>query len=84
MRFQDLNASLFAAGECPCCEQGPGLVPNAGAKLRVYRKELGVKSEDVAQALGITRSYFYMLERGDRPFSLDQIQTYLETLQSKL
>jgi len=39
--------------------------------LRAKREELGLRQEDMAQKLGISKSYYCMLENGERRLSLE-------------
>lgn len=50
-----------------------GMLPSMGNNLKSLREELGWTHEKAAEAMGVSRSQFIKLERGERRLTLDYI-----------
>jgi transcriptional regulator with XRE-family HTH domain len=46
----------------------------AGANIRAYRKQRGVSQEELADALGVHRTYMGGVERGERNLTLRSLE----------
>jgi transcriptional regulator with XRE-family HTH domain len=51
-----------------------------GRNLRTYRKARGLSQEELAQAVGVHRTYMGGLERGERNLTLRSIERIAERL----
>jgi transcriptional regulator with XRE-family HTH domain len=68
--------------QCDNCG-GTGTVPGdgTGEVLRAERERLGLFAKDVADIMGISDSYVYDLEKGNRPLTNDLVARYQTALQ---
>jgi len=55
-----------------------------GARIQELRKERGMTQEDLADAIGVDRSYMGFVERGERNPTLDKIAKIAQALKIKL
>jgi transcriptional regulator with XRE-family HTH domain len=51
-----------------------------GENLRAYRKERNINQEDLADRLGLHRTYLSDVERGARNLSLQKVELFAELL----
>lgn len=52
----------------------------AGANIRAYRKKRGVSQEELADALGVHRTYMGGVERGERNLTLRSLERLAERM----
>ena len=52
----------------------------AGANIRVYRKARGVSQEELADSLGVHRTYMGGVERGERNLTLRSLERLAERM----
>jgi transcriptional regulator with XRE-family HTH domain len=52
----------------------------AGVNIRAYRKERGVSQEQLADALGVHRTYMGGVERGERNLTLRSLERLAERM----
>lgn len=67
---------------CPACN-GIGSVPadDVGPLLRDEREKAGVTATALAEAMGVSRSYFNDLEAGNRRFTNELLAAYQQHLE---
>ena len=51
-----------------------------GRNLRIYRRESGLRQEDLARAAGVSGNYIGMVERGEKIPSLETLVALLNAL----
>jgi len=51
-----------------------------GENLRAYRRERNINQEDLADRLGLHRTYLSDIERGARNLSLQKVEAFAELL----
>lgn len=51
-----------------------------GRNLRIYRRESGLRQEDLARAAGVSGNYIGMVERGEKVPSLETLVALLNAL----
>ena len=66
---------------CPGCN-GVGSVPadDVGMVLRSEREKAGVTGKDIADAMSISDTYLYELERGTRRWTNELVESYQRAL----
>jgi transcriptional regulator with XRE-family HTH domain len=52
----------------------------AGANIRAYRRERGVSQEELADSLGVHRTYMGGVERGERNLTLRSLERLAERM----
>lgn len=52
----------------------------AGANIRAYRRERGVSQEELANVLGVHRTYMGGVERGERNLTLRSLERLAERM----
>ena len=52
----------------------------AGANIRAYRRERGVSQEELADTLGVHRTYMGGVERGERNLTLRSLERLAERM----
>ncbi|CAN5541918.1 helix-turn-helix transcriptional regulator [soil metagenome] len=52
----------------------------AGVNIRAYRKQRGVSQEELADALGVHRTYMGGVERGERNLTLRSLERLAERM----
>lgn len=52
----------------------------AGVNIRAYRKSLGLSQEELADTLGVHRTYMGGVERGERNLTLQSLERLAERM----
>jgi len=67
---------------CGACN-GTGTLPSddAGPLLKAEREKAGVQAKDIAEALNVSPSYLHDLERGNRRWTNELVESYMKALE---
>lgn len=76
-----VNKALKVTAPCGTCH-GTGRIPASivGPLLRAERIRRGIKTGDLARAMGISNTYRYDLEYSKRTLTAELLATYLNAL----
>jgi predicted transcriptional regulator len=81
MEKDELMEKVMGDSPCAFCfGTGRELNSRAGKILQTARKENKVSQAEIAASLRVSRGYISLLETGERPWTTDLVQRYIESL----